>query len=142
MMEITTKLLEALKYPKRGREVFKQNAEKHNCIISGPKRQLALVDEDEDDEISQADMEQFVLKDDVNEGGIVQCEEDDVDQNDDYEDMEHLKYANIENEIEVDDSEDDLGNEDDVLFEEQLEEPQLEKETGSTSLLDHAFGLS
>lgn len=35
--------------------------------------------------------------------------------------MDHLKYANIENEIEVDDSDDDLGNEDDVLFEEQLE---------------------
>ncbi|CAH1428093.1 unnamed protein product [Lactuca virosa] len=128
------------KGPQRGREVFKQNAENHNCIRSGPKRQLALVDEDEDDEISQADMEQFGLKDDVNKGRIVQCEEDDVDQNDDYEDMDHLTYANIENEIEVDDNDEDLGNENDVLFEEQLEEPQLEKETGSTSLLDHAFG--
>ncbi|XP_042751412.1 uncharacterized protein LOC111921034 isoform X1 [Lactuca sativa] len=109
------------KGPQREREVFKQNAEKHNCIISGAKRQLALVDEDEDDEISQADMEQFGLKDNVNEGRLAQCEEDDVDQNDDHEDMDHLKYANIENEIEVDDSDDDLGNEDDVLFEEQLE---------------------
>ncbi|CAH1427131.1 unnamed protein product [Lactuca virosa] len=62
------------KGPQRGREVFKQKAEKHNCIRSGPKRQLALVDEDEDDEISQADMEQFGLKDDVNKGHIVQCE--------------------------------------------------------------------
>ncbi|XP_052622717.1 uncharacterized protein LOC128128001 [Lactuca sativa] len=53
--------------------------------------------------------------------------------------MDHLKYANIENEIEVDDSDDDLGNVDDVLFEEQLEEPKIEKETCSTSLLDHAF---
>ncbi|CAI9279915.1 unnamed protein product [Lactuca saligna] len=117
------------KGPQREREVFKQNAEKHNCIISGATRQLALVDEDEDDEISQADMEQFGLKDNVNEGRLAQCEEDDVDQNDDHEDMDHLNYANIENEIEVDDSDDDLGNEDDVLFEEQLEEPQLEKET-------------
>ncbi|CAH1450073.1 unnamed protein product [Lactuca virosa] len=51
--------------------------------------------------------------------------------------MDHLTYANIENEIVVDDIDDDLGNEDAVLFEEQLEEPQLEKEIGSTSLLDH-----
>ncbi|CAH1421292.1 unnamed protein product [Lactuca virosa] len=104
------------KGPQRGRDVFKQNAEKHNCIRSGPKRELALVDEDEDDEISQADMEQFGLKDDVNKGRIVQCEEDDVDQNDDYEDMDHMTYANIENEIEVDDSDEDLGNEDDGKY--------------------------
>lgn len=41
------------KGPQRGTEVFKQNAEKPNCIRSGAKRQLLLVDEDEDDEISQ-----------------------------------------------------------------------------------------
>lgn len=45
--------------------------------------------------------------------------------------MDHLTFANIENEIEVDDSDDDLENDDDVLFEEQLEGPQLEKATGS-----------
>ncbi|CAH1450071.1 unnamed protein product [Lactuca virosa] len=41
---------------------------------NGGKRQLALVDEDENDEISESDMEKSGLKDDVNEGRIVQCE--------------------------------------------------------------------
>ncbi|CAH1412402.1 unnamed protein product [Lactuca virosa] len=47
------------KGPQRRRDVFKQNTEKHNCIKSGAKRQLALVDEDEDDEISQDPNKEF-----------------------------------------------------------------------------------
>ncbi|KAL6584466.1 hypothetical protein OROMI_003755 [Orobanche minor] len=117
-------LISSNKGPQRQREVLKQNVTKPNCIRSGAKRQLVLVDEDddEDDDISQdvlgADMEQYGSKDDVNEGGIVQSE-----------DMDHVTFANIENEIEVDDSDDNLENEDDVLFQEQLEGPQLEKAT-------------
>ncbi|CAH1450072.1 unnamed protein product [Lactuca virosa] len=52
----------------------KKNNLEQRLLWNGGKRQLALVDEDENDEISESDMEKSGLKDDVNEGRIVQCE--------------------------------------------------------------------
>ncbi|KAI3720627.1 hypothetical protein L2E82_31618 [Cichorium intybus] len=49
----------------------KENVAKPNCVRSGAKRKLALVDED--DEIYQ-DVNEADLKDYVSEGGIVQSE--------------------------------------------------------------------
>ncbi|KAL4574316.1 hypothetical protein LXL04_021145 [Taraxacum kok-saghyz] len=117
--------------------------EKHarTSIIMGEliqtKGKLYLVDEDdddEDDEILQdglpTDIEQYDLQDDMNEVGIVRSEC-----------MDHVTF---DNEMEVDDSDDVLESDDDILFEEQLEGPQLEKGTvistskkrGSTMLHD------
>ncbi|KAL4575690.1 hypothetical protein LXL04_011774 [Taraxacum kok-saghyz] len=72
-----------------------------------------------------ADIEQYGFQDNVNEVGIVRYE-DNVDPNDEFEDMDHVTF---ENEMEMDDSDDDLESDDDILFEEQLEGPQLEKGT-------------
>ena len=41
--------------------------------------------------------------------------------------MDHVTF---DNDMEVDDSDDVLESDDDILFEEQLEGPQLEKGTG------------
>ncbi|KAL4561954.1 hypothetical protein LXL04_034140 [Taraxacum kok-saghyz] len=135
------------KCPQRKNEAFTQNVTKPNSINRQTKRKLYLVDEDdddEDDEILQdglpADIEQYDLQDDVNEVGIVRFE-DNVDPNDEFEDMDHVTF---ENEMEVDDSDDVLESDDDILFEEQLEGPPLEKGTvistskkrGSTMLHD------
>ncbi|KAD6796384.1 hypothetical protein E3N88_07280 [Mikania micrantha] len=115
-------LLLGNKGPQRRREVFKENLTKPNYINGGAKRRLVLVDEDDDeyDEPFQ---------------GIIY----DVDQNDEYEDMDDMAFVDNENEIHMDDSDNDLGNEDDVVIQERLQGSKLEKtieskKRGSTML--------
>ncbi|KAL8252191.1 hypothetical protein R6Q59_035884 [Mikania micrantha] len=66
------------------------------------------------------DMELDALKDDENEGDFIKSQ-DYVDQNDEYEDMDDMAFIDNENEIQMDDGDEDLGNEDDIVIQEQLQ---------------------
>ncbi|KAJ0579774.1 putative transposase, Ptta/En/Spm, plant [Helianthus annuus] len=109
----------------RQREVSKQNLEKPSCIKRGSKKHLVLVDEDddEDNDISQVDMEPAAgWEDDGNEGYSLRSQGY-ADQDDAYDDMD----ANNHNEIQGADSHDDSEGEDDALVQDQLQSPELEK---------------
>ncbi|KAL8233726.1 hypothetical protein R6Q59_019826 [Mikania micrantha] len=119
-------LLLGNKGPQRRREVFKENLTKPNYINGGAKRRLVLVDEDDDEydepfqDVNGVDMELDALKDDEIEGDF-------------------NKSQDNENEIHMDDSDNDLGNEDDVVIQERLQGSKLEKtieskKRGSTML--------
>ncbi|MFS7961777.1 hypothetical protein Hanom_Chr08g00719051 [Helianthus anomalus] len=109
----------------RQREVSKQKLEKPSCIKRGSKKYLVLVDEDddEDNDISQG------LEDDGNEGYSLRSQGD-ADQDDAYDDMDLIAFANNHNEIQGDDSHDDTEGEDDALVQDQLQSPELEKAIG------------
>ncbi|KAD6454504.1 hypothetical protein E3N88_09210 [Mikania micrantha] len=87
----------------------------------GAKRRLFLVDEDEDEydetfqDVNRVDMELDFLKDDDNEGDFVKSQEN-------------------ENEVQTNDSDDELGNEDDILIQERLQEIPESKKRGPTML--------
>ncbi|KAF5788962.1 hypothetical protein HanXRQr2_Chr09g0365291 [Helianthus annuus] len=103
---------------------FTQNLEKPACIKHGLKKRLVLVDEndDEDDEVSQ-DMESAGLEDNGNEWYNLRSQ----DQDDEYDDMDLTESTNNDDEIQEDDSHDDLEGEDNALVQDQLHRPELEK---------------
>ncbi|KAL8264362.1 hypothetical protein R6Q59_022492 [Mikania micrantha] len=103
-------LISSNKEAHRQKEVFKQNLTKPSLIKGGAKRRLVLIDEDDDeyDETIQ----------------------DDVDQDDEYEDMDDMTIVDNENEIQMDNSDDDLGNEDNVIIQQQLQGSKFKKASG------------
>ncbi|KAL8255135.1 hypothetical protein R6Q59_033356 [Mikania micrantha] len=73
-------------------------------ISRGAKKRLVLLDEDDEDD-------------------------DHAFQDDEYEDMDDMTFVDNEKEIQMDDSEDDLENEDDVQIQEQLQDSGLKNKT-------------
>ncbi|KAJ0619296.1 hypothetical protein HanOQP8_Chr02g0075091 [Helianthus annuus] len=104
------------------RETFTQNLEKPACSKRGLKKRLVLVDEDddEDDDVFQ-DMEPVGLEDNGNERYNLRS------QDDEYDDMNLTESAKDDDEIQEDDSHDDLEGEDNALVQDQLHRPELEK---------------
>ncbi|KAD6454645.1 hypothetical protein E3N88_09351 [Mikania micrantha] len=93
-------LISCNKGPQRQMEVFKKKLTRPNCINGGQKDDWFL---------------------------LTKKMTNDVDQNDEYEDMDDMTFVDNENQIQMDDSENDLGNEDDVLIQEQLQGSKLQK---------------
>ncbi|KAL8239787.1 hypothetical protein R6Q59_016354 [Mikania micrantha] len=117
-------LISCNKGPQRQMEVFKKKLTRPNCINGGQKDDWFLLTKKMTN--VNGDMELDALKDDENEGDCIKSQ-DDVDQNDEYEDMDDMTFVDNENQIQMDDSENDLGNEDDVLIQEQLQGSKLQK---------------
>ncbi|KAD2804052.1 hypothetical protein E3N88_37429 [Mikania micrantha] len=83
------------------------------------------------DDVEGVDMEIDTLNDDGNERDKSQ---DDVDQDDEYEDMDDMTFVDNENEIQMDNRDDDLGNEDNVIIQQQLQGISQSKKRGPTML--------
>ncbi|KAL8255284.1 hypothetical protein R6Q59_033505 [Mikania micrantha] len=123
-------LISSNKEAHRQKEVFKQNLTKPSLIKGGAKRRLVLIDEDDDEydetiqDVEGVDIEIDTLNDDGNEGDKSQ------DQDDEYEDMDDMTFVDNENEIQMDNSDDDLGNEDNVIIQQQLQGSKFKKASG------------
>ncbi|KAL8205046.1 hypothetical protein R6Q57_010669 [Mikania cordata] len=92
-------------------EVSKQVVANPNCMTrKRVNRRLVLIDEDDEE-----DDDRF---------------QNDLDQDDEFENMDKMTFENTDDDQQEDNIHDDLENEDDALVEEQLQGPEIEKTKG------------
>ncbi|KAD2805475.1 hypothetical protein E3N88_38852 [Mikania micrantha] len=122
-------LISSSRGSRKQKEVFKENVTIPNYLKGGAKRRLVLLDEDDDeyDETFQGiifiNVEFYFIKITFHVN-LLLC----VDQDDEYQDMDDMTFVENENEVQTDDSDDELGIEDDVQIQERLQGSKLEKE--------------
>ncbi|KAL8263568.1 hypothetical protein R6Q59_021698 [Mikania micrantha] len=101
----------------RKKEVFKKNLANPTCSKHKSSKDLILVDEDDNEDDDQDDDE------DVDE-------DDDILQDDEYEEMDQIASANIDDETHGDNEHDELEDDDDELLHDELQHLKLEKAIG------------
>ncbi|KAL8246230.1 hypothetical protein R6Q59_007446 [Mikania micrantha] len=118
-------LISSSKGSRKQKEVFKENVTIPN-YLKGEQRDDWFFLMKMTMNVNEVDMELDCLKDDDNEHDFIKSQG--VDQDDEYQDMDDMTFVENENEVQTDDSDDELGIDDDVQIQERLQGSKLEKE--------------